>query len=136
MNKQEIIDAIEKLQALKRYTERADSPDEFFKHMQGHITELSIALAAFDIANMSEAIISALQQHSNNGWIPVDSRLPENEPGYITGTTYIISLKNSKVKFAKYKECKWIVDFGKVISDSDVIAWQPLPEPYQEPPHE
>lgn len=65
------------------------------------------------------------------GWIPCSERLPENQPSWISGEIYIISLKqNRTVKLAKYKEQKWIGSFGRVIPDDDVIAWQPLPEPY------
>jgi hypothetical protein len=76
----------------------------------------------------------SLGKQLSGGWIPVSERLPENQPSWIGGTTYIITLKtqNTIVRFAKYKEKKWIGDFGKIISDDDVIAWQPLPEPFKE----
>lgn len=45
-----IEDAIERLNDVHRYCKILESPEEFFQHMQGHITELSLAIVAFDIS--------------------------------------------------------------------------------------
>ena len=59
MNK-EIEKAIEELKKLSKYAKLLNNPDEFFHHMQGHITELSLVLSAFGMADMSKTIIEAL----------------------------------------------------------------------------
>ncbi len=65
----------------------------------------------------------------NNGWIPVEERLPEkkmevlicNEIGEMTSTWYIPWAENSKT----FKR------FAHRIGGYETVAWQPLPEPYQ-----
>ena len=58
----EIENAIEGLRNLHKYSEILKMPDEFFKHMQGHRSELSFVLSSFDIANMSESILQSLEK--------------------------------------------------------------------------
>ena len=58
----QIEDIIEELQKLERYCEILENPDEFFRHMQGHRTELSFVLSSFDIASMSESILQSLEK--------------------------------------------------------------------------
>lgn len=54
-------DIREGVKKLKKYAELLETPDEFFRHMNGHVTELSLVLSAFTIANESENILSALE---------------------------------------------------------------------------
>lgn len=71
----------EEIQKLQKYAELLGSPDEFFRHMNGHQTELSLVLSAFSIANESEAILSALKEN-----IPLtlnELRQMEGEPVWI-----------------------------------------------------
>ena len=51
----------EEIQKLQKYADLLGSPDNFFRHMNGHQTELSLVLSAFTIANESESILSALE---------------------------------------------------------------------------
>lgn len=67
----EIEDAIEELKKLSRYAEILKNPDEFFNHMQGHRTELSLVLSAFGIANMSKIIVEALEKQISKK--PIDT---------------------------------------------------------------
>jgi hypothetical protein len=55
-------DTIDELHKLSKYTEILECPDEFFVHMQGHRTELSLVLSAFDIVDKSSDIIEALEK--------------------------------------------------------------------------
>lgn len=69
-----------------------------------------------------------LQKHYGGGWIACEDRLPK-ECG-----KYLIQRENGEIQIAKYKYnttseymAFWI-DYCKV---ENVIAWQPLPEPYR-----
>lgn len=62
---------------------------------------------------------------AGSGWIPCSERLPENshsvlicgEPGYIDS--------------GWYKDGRWWTGFSFADIRKDIIAWQPLPEPYR-----
>ena len=58
-----IEDAITRINDMARYCKILESPDEFFIHMQGHRTELSLSLVAFDIAELSDTIKESLSKH-------------------------------------------------------------------------
>lgn len=65
------------------------------------------------------------QQPTSDGWIPVSERLPDMEN--VLGTT-----EEGEVKMVWYNPNlkKW---FGSpVVHIENVIAWQPLPQPYKE----
>ena len=63
-------------------------------------------------------------------WIPVSERLPEE------GLTVLILAENGNIEFGQRDENKWewlaesIADYWT--EAEEVIAWQPLPEPYEE----
>lgn len=103
---------------------------------------------------MVSKIVNQVDEEHNNGWIPCNERLPEE------GVSVNITYKNSNppsyysniknIPFTAtailYKN-KWywysciclniLNEYGKneadaVNKDIDIIAWQPLPEPYRE----
>jgi len=55
-------DAIKELEKLSKYIEIMEIPDEYFTHMQGHETELSLVLSAFSLNSLKETIIQALEK--------------------------------------------------------------------------
>ena len=66
-----------------------------------------------------------IRRHMNNGWIPCSERLPEESLDSVLG-------------FDEYRERCCLVQYvgGRWVLGSDadsvkIIAWQPLPEPYQ-----
>jgi len=59
MNNEELIGRLRKL---NEYASILQTPDEFFRHMQGHYTELSFVLVAFDLAGEVKQVISALEK--------------------------------------------------------------------------
>lgn len=56
-------------------------------------------------------------------WIPVSERLPEKEG------LYLVSVKNEHDR--RYSKTCWFHGNGNWFARQDVIAWQPLPEPYK-----
>ena len=74
-----------------------------------------------------------IRNHMNDGWIPVEERLPEEWINPITNDFYEYQVT------AKFGECVDIRHYkfgrghwwhGPAIVDKYVIAWQPLQEPY------
>ena len=74
-------------------------------------------------------IVKQEAEKYNNGWIPCSERLPEKYNrvlAYTDAGGYYIAHANGCGKFVCTAEC-----VSTVIENSDVIAWQPLPAPYQ-----
>ena len=59
-------------------------------------------------------------------WIPVSERLPEKDGYYLVSGRWVDG--GEKV----VTDCEYHVHDGFYFMFMDVIAWQPLPEPYQE----
>ena len=67
-------------------------------------------------------------------WIPCSERLPDK---FVVPV--LITLDNGIIKTANYSELsgKWYVGDEHIVYEMDnVIAWMPLPEPYEGEAHE
>lgn len=83
-------------------------------------------------------IVDIIRKHMNDGWIPVEERLPEDEipvPKLVTAL-----VPNRKARWDNSETFSVIVDTDIYDPDytgkweyykKNVIAWRPLPEPYQ-----
>ena len=87
-----------------------------------------------DYGEFLVAAIEALQEQERK-WIPVSERLPED--GY--GVLVTVNGKHNNITFVDALEiAEYDGDFGWIVegypqwTDTNVTAWQPLPEPYKE----
>ena len=79
--------------------------------------------------NFYNAIVDNIRNHINDGWIPVEKRLPkapEMEDEYPEFNVMIEGAK-TPTTLQYTHEGIWVDDYGNVYN---VIAWKPLPEPY------
>ena len=74
---------------------------------------------------MAERIEDIIRKHMNDGWIPVEERLPEDEEMVLV--TCQTKTGRKSVNRAWYGDGFW----HGTGSMSGVIAWRSLPEPYQ-----
>lgn len=94
----------------------------------------------FNVAAAHEKDMNIIRKHMNDGWIPVEDRLPEddievlityadvdneNETGIDITTYGYATLGGNKLG---YKE--WRNPFPYFKGNYKVVAWRPLPEPY------
>lgn len=74
-------------------------------------------------------IVKQVSEEYNNGWIPCSERFPEEDGFYLaTLDGEIVGEEKPFSGLAEFENGKWIDD------EEDyqcVLAWQPLPEPYQ-----
>lgn len=85
-----------------------------------------------------------IRKHMNDGWIPVEERMPEEYGEYLVTIVPSAGYLWAKRIIANFSDLMGIVkkpifytgEVGKIdfedITDM-VIAWQPLPEPYKPP---
>lgn len=79
-----------------------------------------------------------IQQDEDDGWIPVDERLPEEDG------TYIVTFKSGiKVCMVGYGSCEravlghpighgwYSLEEAQYYAEDSIIAWMPLPNPYK-----
>lgn len=79
--------------------------------------------------NMANTIRDIIRKHMNDGWIPAEEHLPkapEMEDEYPEFNVMIEGAK-TPTTLQYTHEGIWVDDYGNVYN---VIAWQPLPEPY------
>ena len=98
-----------------------------FKHTFYTVNEYYTAL---DMA------IKALEQEAR--WIPVSERLPEDEyvliskiPTKISGSKWSVAIA-IRTADPRSRKIQWRDSGFGVIQDDKVLAWMPLPKPYQE----
>ena len=81
----------------------------------------------FNVASAFELCVEIIRKHMNDGWIPVEERLPEY------GKKVLAYGKSGEIDIASlYSRDKhmWLV--GSMCSVAfDIIAWRTLPAPYR-----
>ncbi len=85
-----------------------------------------------DIASFNrdiEYLRNFIREHMNDGWIPVEERLPEVPEMENVYPEFNVMIEGAKTPTTlNYSnEGIWFDDYRNVYN---VIAWQPLPEPY------
>lgn len=91
------------------------------------LAEIDIKIAG-SMGKKREGLLEAreiIRKHMDDGWIPVEERLPEDEEMVLV--TCQTKTGRKSVNRAWYGEGFW----HGTGSMSGVIAWRPLPEPYQ-----
>ena len=73
--------------------------------------------------------ICALEKQEQDMWIPVTERLPELDTEVLTTDQYGDVLQATYIEWCGSER---FVSAEESITIEDVIAWKPLPEPYQE----
>lgn len=88
--------------------------------------------------NFYNAVVDIIRKYMNDGWIPVEERLPEDEipvPKLVTAL-----VPDRKARWDNSETFSMIVDTDIYDPDytgkweyykKNVIAWRPLPEPYR-----
>ena len=101
------------------------------------LEEIDAHAIEFEIFGTSDDYISVgwvkdiIRKHMNDGWIPVEDRLPE------AGEHVLVSFKSAGFLPATAiisENGRWsMLQGAKGFDDvtEDVIAWRPLPEPYR-----
>lgn len=86
--------------------------------------------------NFYNAAEDIIRKHMNDGWIPVEERLPEDiDKEYYSMN--IVTLENGSVCLGVYRnyEGEWWTRMTEeevnYTNTRKVIAWMPLPEPYK-----
>ena len=77
---------------------------------------------------MAERIEEIIRKHMNDGWIPVEERLPEEAGTYIINA---LTGERNIVTFAKWQNRYKRFDMTGARTYWKIIAWCPLPEPYK-----
>lgn len=77
-----------------------------------------------DMAYMAKKII---RKYMNDGWIPVDERLPINDEGAVEVT--VRRGYRTVGYYDQYREEWWTLDEDSIL---DVIAWKEPSEPYHQ----
>ena len=94
--------------------------------------ELIERLAAYEDTGLTPEEIERLKKQHR--WIPVEERLPEKDDFVlvtVSGTYNHLTFSDA-LQLASYTEDDgWFIESYPEWDDPNVIAWMPLPEPYQ-----
>ena len=145
---QEVFDKIiEKLEEIQIENTCSDCPhNEKCDEVQENISDETTDLCGATIKALAIEIVKQTAAEYNNGWILCSERLPE-EGGYYLVTyhgwsngdylpkfddTYVRRLHYQKSeRFTGWNHPRYCDDKAENDTNREVIAWQPLPEPYQ-----
>ena len=75
--------------------------------------------------NFYNAAAEIIRNHMNDGWIPVEERLPEN------GHCVLVCGMEGWIDAGWYVRGIWRTGFSAADIVKNIVAWQPLPKPYR-----
>ena len=110
---------LERLEELQNY---ACFPTEWVDEEQSKIHSY--------YANKLTEILKLTEQY-NNGWIACSDRLPEDDSVYIVTVEYPNNKTMVDYGWFDRKSVCWFVGMQE-FRTSNILAWQPLPEPFKE----
>lgn len=84
--------------------------------------------------HIAKQIVQEVAEEYNGGWIPCCEKLPEEKINPITKDYYVypVTYRNENIediRYYSYGNGHW--HHCLQIMDDFVVAWQPLPQPYQ-----
>ena len=91
------------------------------------LEEIDIKIAG-SMGKKREGLLGArdiIRKHMNDGWIPVEERLPEESLNSVIGWDEY----RERCCFVQYYNGKWMLRADR--EPINIIAWRPLPEPYR-----
>lgn len=116
------------MQKLEKILEEIDETIERYgknPYIDGKVTDLCYGL------NIAKDII---RKHMNDGWIPVDERLPENNKLVLVWARST-ARGADEWSLGSYDNGFWALGSwgGSLVfpSQLEAVAWRPLPEPYR-----
>ena len=126
---------------MKEFIEKLIGRLEEKKSEHLHDEEVAQGLGKINLASFCSAkaraldgaiqIVNQLAEEYNGGWIPCSERLPEEFKGVII--TAIAMNGAYYTEIGKWNGNQWFHGASNTRIDmAEVIAWQPLPEPYKE----
>lgn len=109
------------MQELEKIMEEINEiEDEYTNEDHNIMFKLGAAGIAGDIKDI-------IRKHMNDGWIPVEERLPEEAGTYIINA---LTGERNIVTFAKWQNRYKRFDMTGARTYWKIVAWRPLPEPY------
>ena len=127
------------MNVFKKILERMNETKELYARLQigtNRNSEIITYIGKEQAIDNAISIVKEAEYEYNNGWIPCNERLPKYDEEYFekhnNNRQYIVMCKDSYAPTVAYfsKEKTWY--YNDFVKFNDVIAWQPLPEPYKE----
>lgn len=116
---------IDEKKLLDELTQKGQSLQKHLKHAEDNGNELFDFGLKSQLAMLKSIISCIAKQPQTDKWVPCNDRLPEDK------RTVLMCGDAGWIKTGWYDRGCWWMGFSLADIKDDVIAWQPLPEPYK-----
>ena len=93
--------------------------------------DINLQVGVINGVMYSKKIVQEVAEEYNNGWIPCSERLPEDDSICIVTVEYPNNKTMVDYGWFDRKRVCWFVGMQE-FRTSNILAWQPLPEPFKE----
>ena len=94
------------------------------RKVKEHAMTIYWALKKYEDTGLTPQEILGLKERVNDGWIPVDERLPEESLKSVIGWDNY----RKRCCFVQFYNGRWNIGISK--EPVKITAWRPLPDPY------
>ena len=88
----------------------------------------------YEVTDLVDDLVEIVKQEAekyNNGWIPVSEKLPEDFETYLVTNVDSFGQRHTYKGWYGVEHKIWHME-GNSERKMNVVAWQPLPQPYQQ----
>ncbi len=118
--------------AFEKILERLRGLAENYRRLQlGFSDSVEIIVGKEQAIDLAIEIVQEVAEEYNGGWIPCSERLPEDDSICLVTVEYPNNKTMVDYGWFDRKSVCWFVGMQE-FRTSNVLAWQPLPEPFKE----
>ena len=104
--------------------------DEVERRLLNESGDIGCTLGITNMSEYSKSIVQQVAEEYKDGWIPCSDRLPEDDSICIVTVVYPNNKTVVDYGWFDRKNVCWFVGMQE-FRTSNILAWQPLPQPYQ-----
>ena len=115
-------------EAFEKILERLENIENRLLNESG---DIGCTLGITNMSEYSKQIVHEVAEEYNGGWISCSDRLPEDDSICIVTAEYTNNKTMVDYGWFDRKSVCWFIGMQE-FRTSNLLAWQPLPEPYKE----
>ena len=119
------------MQELEKILEEIESRMKYLEKIKEKYEDGNEKMAIWFRIDEIKRVKKTIRKHMNDGWIPVEERLPTKEECEKDNNEFLVQVDSGERFSCEYDPEANGYDNPQWCCNIPVVAWRPLPEPYR-----